>query len=124
MDHYIRTCRWVYVNLSPANMMGKPLTNTVARFGAKGVKGIRLRGGHQQVYSLIRIVLVLGIAPQDSVLWIVGGKHNPCPESGRPLIAATGFRNPNPIIPVPLILCHPDMGIYLGTRRRMGYLSF
>ena len=112
------------INLSPASMIGKPLTNTVARFGAKGVKGIRLRGGHQQVYSLIRILLVLGIAPQDSVLCTVGGRHNPCPESGRPLIAATGFKNPNPIILVPLVVYHLDMGIYLGTRRRMDYLSF
>ena len=45
------------INLSPASMIGKPLTNTVARFGAKGVKGIRLRGGHQQAVSYTHLTL-------------------------------------------------------------------
>ena len=86
------------MNLSPANMIGKPLTNTVARFGAKGVIGVNGSGGHQQEYSLMRIVLVLGIAPHASVLCTTGGRQRPCPEHGSPLIAATGLRNPNAII--------------------------
>ncbi|WP_164510926.1 hypothetical protein [Nonlabens xiamenensis] len=80
-------------------MIGNPLTNTVARLGPSGVKGVNVSGGHQHEYSLIRIVLGLGGAPHASVLCTTGGRHRPCPEHGSPLIAATGLRNPNAIIP-------------------------
>jgi len=108
------------INVSPASMIGNPCTKTVALSGVIGKMGIRDRGGHQQEYSLILIVLGIGGLPQDWVLCTTGGKQSPCPEQGRPFRAATGFRSPNGIKLHLRLSCHRYMGIHLDTHRSRG----